>query len=108
MEAFTIGSSMYDISDGSGRLAGLVISRTVPSVLATLYITDGAVVIISRLNSLSTLSWIISIWSNPKNPHLKPKPKANDVSGSNDKAASFIWSFSKASFNSPYLAPSTG
>ena len=86
----------------------MVISNISPSVFITLYITDGAVVIISRLNSLSTRSWIISICNNPKNPHLKPNPKATDVSGSKLRAASFICNFSNASFNSSYLAPSTG
>jgi len=53
-----------------------------------LYITDGAVVMISRLNSLSILSWMISICNNPRKPHLKPNPKAIDVSGSKAKDAS--------------------
>ena len=32
-------------------------------------------------NSLSNLSVTISKCNNPKNPHLKPKPKADDDSG---------------------------
>ena len=51
-----------------------------------------------KSNSLSNLSSIISKCNNPKNPHLKPKPKAADVSGSYSKAASFNCNFSKATF----------
>ena len=47
-------------------------SNICPSVLCTLYITDGAVVISAKSNSLSNLSIIISKCNNPKNPHLKP------------------------------------
>ena len=39
----------------------------------------------SILNSLSNLSWTISICNGPKKPHLKPKPNAKDVFGSNSK-----------------------
>ncbi len=74
----------------------------------TLYITLGAVVIISRSNSLSTRSWIISICKSPKKPHLKPKPKAADDSGSNINAASLSLSFIRASFRTLYLEPSAG
>ncbi len=52
------------------------------------------------LNSLSKRSKVISMWSKPKKPHLKPKPKASEVSGSNSKAASFSFNFSKASLRS--------
>ena len=47
---------MYAISVIGGRFVGFVKSKDSPFVLVTLYITDGAVVIISKLNSLSTLS----------------------------------------------------
>ncbi len=73
-------------------------SKTCPSVLWTLYITDGAVVISPKSNSLSNLSSIISKCNNPKNPHLNPNPKAADVSGSYSSAASFNFSFSNATF----------
>ena len=108
ISAFTIGSSIYSISDGSGRLDGFVNSIMVPSVLCTRYTTPGAVVTKSRLNSLSNRSWITSKWSSPKKPQRKPKPNAMEVSGSNCKAASFNCNFSKASRRSGYLAPSVG
>ena len=60
-----------------------------PFVKYILYITLGAVVTRSKLYSLSSLSCIISKCKSPKNPHLKPKPKATDVSASNCKDASF-------------------
>ena len=59
-------------------------------------------------NSLSILEIIISICKSPKKPVLKPKPKASEVSGSNDNAASLSLSFSRASFNASYLFGSTG
>ena len=37
--------------------------------------------------------------TDPKNPHLKPKPKADEDSGSNEKLASFNCNFAKPSFN---------
>ena len=58
---------------------------------------DGAVVMRSRLNSRSSRSWMISMWRRPRNPQRNPKPSASDESGSNEKAASFMWSFSSAS-----------
>ena len=45
--------------------------------------TEGAVVTRSRSYSLSSLSSMTSRWRSPRNPHLKPKPRAWDVSGSN-------------------------
>ena len=45
ISAVTKGSSIYDISFGAGRSDGLYNSITSPSVLYTLYITDGDVVI---------------------------------------------------------------
>ena len=83
-------------------------SITSPFVLCTLYITDGAVVISPKSNSLSILSSIISRCNNPKNPHLNPKPNAADVSCSYSSAASFSFSFSNAIFKSSYWLPSTG
>ena len=96
--AVTIGSSIYAISVVGGKSAGLYISSTSPVVLCTLYITDGAVVINPKSNSLSNLSSIISKCNNPKNPHLNPKPNAADVSGSYSNAASFNFNFSNAVF----------
>ena len=46
--------------------------------------------------------------NNPKKPHLNPKPKACDVSGSNTKDESLNWIFSKASRKFLYLELSTG
>ena len=51
---------------------------------------------------------MISMCKSPKKPHLKPKPKATEVSGSKLKEASLSLSFSKASRRSPYFAPSAG
>ena len=59
-------------------------------------------------NSLSNLSVIISRWSNPKNPHLKPKPRALEDSGSYEKLASFNLSLASPSFNFWYSELSTG
>ena len=50
-------------------------------------------------NSLSNLSVTISKCNNPKKPHLKPKPSAEDDSASKEKLASFSWSFANPSFN---------
>ena len=108
MFAVTNGSSIYEISCGLGKSSGLYSSKTSPFVLYTLYITDGAVVINPKSNSLSNLSSIISKCNNPKNPHLNPNPKAADVSGSNSNAASFNFNFSNASFKSSYWLPSIG
>ena len=108
ISAETNGSSIYSMLEGSGRFEGLVSSMTLPSVVWTLYTTPGAVVTRSRLNSLSSLSCMISRWRSPRNPHLKPNPSAIDVSGSKLSAASFSWSFSSASLRSGYFAPSAG
>ena len=51
---------------------------------------------------------IISRWSSPKKPHLKPKPRADDDSASNEKLASFNWSLANPSFNFWYSELSTG
>ena len=74
----------------------------------TQYITDGAVVTKFKLNYLSNLSSIISKCNNPKNPHLKPNPKAAEVSSSNSNAASFTCYFSSASLTFSYFSPSPG
>ena len=108
ISAFTIGSSIYSISEGSGKLEGLVKSITSPLVLCTLYTTPGAVVTKSRLYSRSSRSCMISKCSNPKKPQRNPKPRATEVSGSKNREASFNCSFSSASRKSPYLAPSAG
>ena len=50
--------------------------------LTILNSTEGGVTINDRSNSLSSLSITISKCNKPKNPHLNPKPKADDVSGS--------------------------
>ena len=44
----------------------------------------------------------------PKIPHLKPKPKANDVLGSYDKEESLSFSLSKLTLNSSKSLDSTG
>ena len=106
--AVTNGSSIYEISWAVGKSSGLYNSITSPVVLYTLYITDGAVVISPKSNSLSNLSSIISKCNSPKKPHLKPNPNATEFSGSNSSAASFSFNFSNASFKSSYWLPSTG
>ena len=98
MLASTKGSSILLILAGSGNSEGLYIFINSPSVLYTLYITDGAVVIKLKSNSLSSLSSIISKCNNPKKPHLNPEPNATEVSGSYSKAASFNFNFSNATF----------
>ena len=47
------------------------------------------------------------MWSMPKKPHRKPKPRATELSGSKLNEASFSWSFSSASRKSGYLEPSS-
>ena len=69
--------------------------------------TLGSVVTRSRLNSRSRRSWMISMWSIPKKPHRKPKPRATELSGSKVRLASFSCSFSSASRRSGYLLPSS-
>ncbi len=51
---------------------------------------------------------MISMWSRPRKPQRKPKPSASDVSGSNTKAASFMFSLESASRRSSYCAESVG
>ena len=108
ISARTIGSSTCSMLVTGGNFVGLSISNTSPVVVCTLYTTLGAVVTRSRSNSLSRRSWMISICNNPKKPHLKPNPKATEVSGSYVKEASLSFSFSKDSFKSLYLLPSAG
>ena len=93
------GSSIDDINVGSGRLDGFCKSRTVPLFKFTLYTTPGVVVSKFTSNSLSNLSVIISRCNNPKNPHLKPSPNAEDDSASNEKLASFNCSFARPSLS---------
>ena len=59
-------------------------------------------------NSLSSLSVIISKWSRPKKPHLKPNPNAVEDSASKEKLASFNCSLPKPSFSFWYSELSTG
>ena len=106
--ASTNGSSIYWILELSGKSDGLYKSSIVPSVLWTLYITDGLVVINPKSNSLSSLSSTTSKCNNPKYPHLKPEPKARDVSGSYSNAESFNYNFSSAIFKFSYSLPSIG
>ena len=65
-------------------------------------------VIKSKSYSLSSLSWMISMCSSPRNPHLNPNPIAAEFSGSYTKAASLVCSFSKASLRSGYWSFSVG
>ena len=73
---------------GSGSPEGLCTSFALPCLSYTIYDTLGTVVMTSILNSLSKRSWIISIWSNPKKPHLNPNPRATELSGENVREAS--------------------
>ena len=61
-----------------------------------------------KLNSNSNRSLIISKCNNPKKPHLKPNPNAEDVSASNVKLASFNFNLARPSFNFWYSELSTG
>ena len=51
---------------------------------------------------------IISRCSKPRKPHLNPKPKALEDSGSNEKLASLSFSFASPSFSFWYSELSTG
>jgi len=59
-------------------------------------------------NSLSNLSVIISKCSKPKNPHLKPNPKAEEDSASYEKLASFNCNLPRPSLSFWYSELSTG
>ena len=59
-------------------------------------------------NSLSRRSVIISKWSNPRKPHLKPRPRAEEFSASYEKLASFNFNLARPSFNFWYSELSTG
>ena len=52
------------------------------SELAVSYLKGQQSQNVPKSNSLSNLSWIISMCNRPKNPHLKPKPSATLTSGS--------------------------
>ena len=84
-----IRSCNFFISVYSSRMDGFLITLSSSLFLISLNSTDGGVTINDRSNSLSNLSITISKCSRPKNPHLKPNPKAEDVSGSKTKLASF-------------------
>jgi len=66
--------------------------------------TVGAVAIKSRLNSRSSRSLITSMCNIPKNPVLKPEPKAREVSGSNEIELSLSLSLLRASLSSSNLS----
>ena len=48
------------------------------------------------------------MWSMPKKPQRKPKPRAAEDSGSKDREASLSWSFSRASRRSGILGAVLG
>ena len=73
-----------------------------------MYTTPGVVVNKFTSNSLSNLSVTISKCNNPKKPHLKPNPKAEEDSGSKEKLESFSLSLANPSFNFWYSELSTG
>ena len=75
------GSSTISMFCGDGISAGLCMCSSVPSVSRAMYSTLGAVAMRVRLNSLSSRSRTMSIWSRPRNPQRKPKPRATDDSG---------------------------
>ena len=102
------GSSILSISVGSGKSAGLCNAFWLPFWRLTLYTTDGAVAMSSKLNSLFSLSLITSICKRPKNPHLNPKPKAAEVSASNEKELSLRLNFNKLSLSWLNSEESTG
>ena len=82
MVVLTIGSRISSISFGTGNWEGLSHLIIDPSVFKTSYSTEGAVDIRSKSYSLSSLSLTTSMCKVPKNPHLNPKPKASETSGS--------------------------
>ena len=63
-------------------IEGFLMINSSSLFLINLNSTEGGVTIKDKSNSLSSLSITISKWSKPKKPHLKPKPKADEVSGS--------------------------
>src|SRR5216117_967224 len=77
-----VGPSTWSTVEPCGMRLGFSTSSTAPSVLWTWYSTFGTVLIRSRLNSRSSRSRTISMWSRPRNPQRKPKPRATDDSGS--------------------------
>ena len=94
MRALRIGSEIVSNIVGSGICRGLSRSLTDPSFSFSLYTTPGLVEMMSRLNSRRRRSCTISMWSRPRNPQRKPKPRAKDDSWWNVKAESLRWSFS--------------
>ena len=73
MDLISVYSSIFD---------GFLIIISSSLLRTILNSTDGGVTIKERLNYLSNLSITISKCKSPKNPHLNPNPKAEDVSGS--------------------------
>ena len=102
------GSSINFIKVGSGKLDGFWRSFISPLFIWILYTTPG--VVVNRLisNSLSSLSVTISKCNNPKKPHLKPNPNAEEDSVSKEKLESFNFSLANPSFNFWYSELSTG
>ena len=90
---------MFFISVNSSNLEGFLTITSSLLFLTILNSTEGGVTIRDRPNSLSSLSITISKWSKPRNPHLNPNPKADDVSGSYIKLASFKTYLSNESLN---------
>ena len=82
-------SCNFFISVYSSRIDGFLITLSSSLFLISLNSTDGGVTIRDRSNSLSNRSITISKCKRPKNPHLNPNPKAEEVSGSKTKLASF-------------------
>ena len=92
----------------SGILDGLSTIKIVPSDCCTWYTTVGAVVIRFMPYWRSKRSCTISMWSKPRKPQRKPKPKACETSGSYKSDASFSLSFSRDSRSWSYSLASTG
>ena len=83
------GSRISAIVPGSGMSDGLWTTSSSPLVSVTSNCTEGIVVSSSRSYSRSRRSRTMSMCRRPRKPQRKPKPRASEVSGSHESAASF-------------------
>ncbi len=106
--AWMKGSRISAIRAGSGMSEGLWTSSSLVGVSVTWKPTDGIVASSSRSYSRSRRSRTMSMCRRPRKPTRKPKPRASEVSGSQESAASLSASFSSASRSSGKRSVSTG
>ena len=99
ISADTMGSSIYSISDGSGRLDGLVKLHHLSVRLVDTVYNARAVVTKSRLYSRSRRSSIISRCRRPKETSGNQNRAQWKSPGSKNREASFNCNFSSASLD---------